>query len=103
MTDRSRTLSFLKRKHKSDEDLLVYEDDDWKFEDEEEEQTIPNVIMTCYLFFNFFQIFQLLISCTALNFKLTHLYPIEIICKKKHKKDFKIFSRISYDFFFLLL
>ena len=43
MTDRSRTLSFLKRKQKSDENLLIYEEDDWKFEDEEEEQTIPNV------------------------------------------------------------
>ena len=43
MTERSRTLSFLKRKQKSDENLLIYEEDDWKFEDEEEEQTIPNV------------------------------------------------------------
>lgn len=52
MTDRSRTLSFLKRKQKSDENLLIYEEDDWKFEDEEEEQTIPNVtiVLICSVF-----------------------------------------------------
>lgn len=40
MTDiQKRTLSFLHKRQKSDEDLLIYdEDDDWKFEDEEEDQ-----------------------------------------------------------------
>lgn len=66
MGDRTRTLSFLKRKQKSDENLLIYEDDDWKFEDEEEEQQqqgIPNV----KLFFNyslfFFFCFKLFKLC----------------------------------------
>ncbi|XP_066918370.1 phosphatidylinositol 3,4,5-trisphosphate 3-phosphatase TPTE2-like isoform X2 [Clytia hemisphaerica] len=40
--ERRRTLSFLKKKQRSDENLLIYEEDNWKFEDEEEEQPIPN-------------------------------------------------------------
>ena len=48
MSQRRRTLSFLKRKQKSDEDLLVYDEDDWKFEDEEEDQPIPNVLYYFY-------------------------------------------------------
>ena len=42
-SEKTRTLSFLRRKEKSDENLLIYAEDDWKFEDEEEEQGIPNV------------------------------------------------------------
>jgi len=41
-SEKTRTLSFLRKRQKSDENLLVYEEDNWKFEDEEE-QGIPNV------------------------------------------------------------
>ena len=55
MIKRTRTLSFLKRKQVSDENLLIYEEDDWKFEDEEEEQQkIPNVYIYIIIFFIFY-------------------------------------------------
>ena len=89
MTERSRTLSFLKRKQKSDENLLIYEEDDWKFEDEEEEQTIPNVNFIFHHFW--FLLLNKMLVKNSVTFFLSQKKPkFQVLLISRLVSSFKI-------------